>query len=94
MSIATFSGSVSAQEALGQIVTIIVTKPDGTTEELTTTTLADGTFSTAKEYTEPGNYSAVFHIDAGATYAAADSAPVPFTIPLQPRSITGTVTVA
>ena len=88
-----FSGSVSAA-TVGEIVTITVTKPDGTTETLTATTLADGTFSTTKEYSTPGTYSANFHIDANAIYTAADTGPIPFTVPLQPRTITASVTIA
>ena len=93
VSTVTFSGSVSAQAVPGETVTITVTKPDGT-ETLTATTQADGTFSTTKEYTVPGNYTAVFHIDADAIYLAADAGPIPFVIPLQPRTLTVSVTVA
>ena len=89
----TFSGVVSAQAESGETVTITITKPDGTTEQLTALTQVDGTFSTTKDY-PAGDYSALFHIDADGTYMAADIGPIPFTVPLQPRTITASVTFA
>lgn len=89
-----FTGSVSAQASAGETVKISVTKPDGTTEVLTATTLADGSFSTSKDYAVAGNYSAVAHVDADATYMSVDSAKVTFTVTLQSRSISLNVSVA
>lgn len=84
------SGSVSAQAAPGETVTITITKPDLTKVTQTAATLADRTF--ASTFTGPaGNYSVVFSIAADADYQAATSASVPFTIGLLPRTITGIV---
>ena len=88
MATVTFSGTVSAQAASGEAVTITVTKPGNTTETLTATTLADKTFSTTKDYLIAGSYITMFHIDADATYSAADAGPVSFTITLQTRMLT------
>ena len=89
----TFSGSVSAEAAAGETVTITVTKPDGTTDTLTTTTDTNGNFTLTKTY-PAGNYSAVFSVAADALYQAASTAAIPFTVPLDPRTITGNVTAA
>ena len=91
MTTVTFSGNNSAQVGPGETVTITVTKPDNTPETLTTTTTDTGTYTISKDYTVPRNYSAKAHQDADAQYSAWDSGPVPFVIPLQPR--TGTLTV-
>ena len=56
MTTVTFNGAVTAQVAAGEIVTITVTKPDATTDTLTAETLADKTFSVAKDYL-PGDYT-------------------------------------
>ena len=88
-----FSGSVSAQVTTGEIVTITITAPDSTTETLEATTLADTTFSVSKNITIPGDYSAMFHIDADAQFTAANVGPIPFTIGLQLRTLTVKVTV-
>ena len=82
-----FSGSVSAQVASGEIVTLTVTKPDSTKDIWTTSTLADKTYTLTKPY-PAGNYSVVVHVDADAEYKAADSASVPFTVALVNRTIT------
>ena len=92
MSQVTFTGSVSHQEKV-QTVTITVMLPDNTTETLTTTTLADKTFSTSKQY-PPGNYSAFAHVDENGLYLAADSPTVPFTVGKLARTITLNVNVA
>lgn len=85
-----FSGSVSAQAAAGEIVTIAVTLPGGGIEKVTALTLEDKTFST--EYTNvPGNYTAKARVEADALYEAAESDMVPFTIGKEPRTITLTV---
>lgn len=88
-----FAGSVSAEVAAGETVTLIVTKPDGTTETLTTTTLVDGSYELTKTYAVAGQYSFVAHVDADAEFDKADSQPAPFTINLAPRTITATATV-
>jgi len=85
-----FNGSVSAQVASGETVTLTVTKPDSTKDSWTTTTLADKTFTLTKPY-PAGNYSLVVHIDKDAEYTAADSTSVPFTVALVNRTITVTV---
>lgn len=85
----TATGTVSAQAAAGETVTVTITKPDGTKVTQTATTSATGGFTLT--YTDnPGNYSSVFHIDADAGYVAADSSAIPFTIPLGARTITAT----
>ena len=89
---ATFTGTVSAQIAEGETVTITVTLPNASTETLTALTLADKTFTTSKEY-GAGDYSAIEHIDADAEYLATDSPAVPFTIGKQPRTITLNINV-
>lgn len=86
-----FSGAQTAQAADGETVTITVTKPDGTTEILTATTLADKTYSTTTQYTVPGQYSGKAHGNADAQYSAWDSTVVPFTVSLLAR--TGTLVV-
>jgi len=86
-----FSGTVSAQEAAGEAVTITVTLPGGGTEKVSTPTLADKTFSI--EYTNaPGDYTAKAKIEADSLYEAAESKVVPFVIGKEPRTITLLVT--
>jgi hypothetical protein len=89
----TFAGSVSAQQNVGETVSITVTKPDSTTEVLTALTLADKTYSVTKTYTIAGNYSAKAHVAADAIYAAADSSSVAFVINLTTRTVTLTINV-
>lgn len=90
----TFTGIVSAQAALGETVTVTVTKPDATTEPLITTTLTDRTYSVTKQYMVAGAYKAKAHIDADAIYLAADSTEVSFTVTLTARALTLNVTLA
>lgn len=92
MTTATLYGSVSSQA--GETVTITVTKPDNTTEALTTTVLADKTFSITKVYTDAGDYKAKAHMDESANYFAWDSNEVQFTVPKTTRTGTLNVTVA
>lgn len=92
MTTVTFNGAVTAQMADGEIVTITVTKPDTTTDDLTTKTLADKTFSATKDYL-PGDYTVTVHIDADAQYSAANSSAVAFNVSLIARSITVSVVV-
>jgi hypothetical protein len=84
----TFSGSVSAQAAAGETVTITVTKPDGTKDVFTTTTQADLTFTVTRSYPAGIGYKAVAHIDEDAEYLAADSPEVTFDVAKAPRTIT------
>lgn len=91
--VVTFQGSVSAQEKEGEVVTVIVTKPDGTTATVTTPTKADLTFGPVDYKDLPGDYRAKARIEADALYQAAESDELPFTIPKQPRTISLTVTL-
>jgi len=86
----TFKGSVSKQAAAGELVTITVTRPDTTTEEILVMTNEDLTFSVEYENIA-GDYSAKARIEADALYQAAESAEVPFSIGKEPRTITLTV---
>jgi len=88
----TFNGSQSAQAAAGETVTIVVTKPDGTTDTFTATTQADGTYSASTTYAVAGSYSAVAAGPADAQFTSWQSLPSPFTLTLQAR--TGTLTAA
>ena len=82
-----FSGKVSAQEALGETVTITVTLPDLTTDVLTAVTDVDGNYTVTKGYTEGGDYTAVASVAASKKYLAATSAVASFTILLE-REVT------
>ena len=85
------SGSVSKQATAGEVVTITVTLPDQSTEQVTANTLGDKSFSA--EYTNiPGNYKAKARIEADALYQAAESSEVSFAIGKEPRTITLIVT--
>lgn len=79
-----FAGTISAQAQAGETVTITITKPDTTTEILTTQTLADMTYAVSKTYVEAGDYKAKAHGDKVETsnieYSAWDSVEVPFTV--------------
>lgn len=86
------SGSVQFQSASGELVTLTVTKPDGTKDTWTTTTLADKTYTLTKPYAA-GNYSVIAHVDADADYQPATSNPFAFTVNLLARTITVTVNV-
>ena len=87
----TFTGSVSAQEKEGEIVTITVTKPDNTTDTVITPTKADLTFGPVDYENVVGDYKAKARIEADALYQAAESPEVPFSIGKEPRTITLTV---
>jgi hypothetical protein len=88
----TFSGKVSAQSEPEETITITVTKPDGEKDVFTTTTDADGAFTTTRDYPAGKGYSVVFHVDADADYTAADSEVISFDVEPTPRTITGSVT--
>jgi hypothetical protein len=90
----TFSGTISAQAAVGETVTIIVTKPDGTKDTWTTPTNAVGAYSITETYTVAGSYSAVASVAADTEYAAATSPPVTFSITLTNRTVTINVTLS
>jgi hypothetical protein len=85
----TFIGVLSKQDA-PEVVTITVTNSGGTSTILTATTAADGSF-TATDTLVPGAYTAVADVAATAVYQAAQSDVVPFTIGLEARTITLTV---
>jgi hypothetical protein len=87
----TFTGSVSAQEKEGEVVTITVTKPDNTTDTVTTPTKADLTFGPVDYENVVGDYKAKARIEADALYQAAESVEVPFSIGKEPRTIILTV---
>jgi hypothetical protein len=87
----TFTGSVSAQEKEGEVVTITIIKPDNTTDTVTTTTKADLTFGPVDYENVPGDYKAKARIEEDALYQAAESEQVSFSIGKEPRTITLTV---
>lgn len=82
----TFKGSVSAQAAADELITITVTRPDTTTEEILVVTNEDLTFSVEYENVA-GDYSAKARIEADALYQAAESPEVSFSIGKEPRQI-------
>ena len=85
-----FNGSLTNQEAEGQTITISITLPDTSIVTLSTVTQTDKTFSI--NYTGiAGDYSAKASIQPDTVYTGAESASVPFTIGLIPRTITLTV---
>jgi hypothetical protein len=86
----TFKGTVGAQANSGEQVTIMVTLPDGSTEQVVCQTKPDATFM--QTYTNiPGAYKAMASIGEDDLYQAAQSAEVPFTIGKEPRTITLTI---
>ena len=93
MATVTFNGTVSAQAAPGETVTIVVTKPDGSTDTFTATTVADGTYTASTTYAAAGSYSAVASGAADAKYTSWTSTPQAFTITQELIARTGTLTV-
>jgi hypothetical protein len=94
MAIVTITGLVSAQVAAGEVVTVVITNPDGTIQApITGLTAGDGSYSVTTAIDVAGDYTETTTIDVDAKYAAASSGPVPFTIPLIARTITSVVTV-
>jgi len=85
-----FSGSVSAQVKEGEIVTIEITRPDGTIKQVTTTTNEDLTFNTDYSDEVGKGYKAKARIEEDALYTAAESEEVVFDIKAT-RTITLTV---
>ena len=89
------AGSVSAEAAAGEIVTITITRPDNTVDTVIASTVADATTPTQGNfsvvYTPPmvGTYTAQGDIPADGTYAEALSAPVQFVVtsPLLSRTL-------
>ena len=92
MTTKTFSGKISAQTSTGETVTITVSKPDASKDTLTAATDAQGNYTTTKDYTVAGNYSAVASIPVDPTYTQATSPTVNFTIALITRTLTLNVT--
>lgn len=87
------SGSVTKQSAAGELVTIVITKPDTTKVTVTANTLADLTYKAT--FAGPaGAYSLIASVAADGTYAAAASPSTPFTIALEARAITVNVAPA
>jgi hypothetical protein len=86
----TFNGSVSAQAALGEIVSVSVTKPDGTKDVFNATTDANKAFTVSKDYVA-GNYSVIVSVPADTIYKAATSGSVSFNVGLVDRTIQVTV---
>ncbi len=97
-------GSVSAEAAAGETVTLTLTQPDSTTQTTTLATTADATVPTQGDFsgaaftvTQDGNYSLVASVAQVGGFSAATSTPFTFTVTgiTTPRTITvGTVTVA
>ncbi len=87
MGTVTCSGVVSVQDEEGEIVTVTVTKPDNTTEQVSTITDAEGAYSVDFDG-EPGDYSAKARVEADMLYEAAESSSVSFSIGKMPRTIT------
>jgi len=88
----TFVGTISAQEKEAEVVTVTVTKPDGTTESLTTPSKADLSYGPLDYSNIAGDYKAKARIEADALYQPAESIEVAFSIGKMPRTITLTVT--
>lgn len=88
-----FDGAIQFQAVTGETVTVTVTRPDNTTETVTTQTLADKTWAVTKDYIVAGNYKAKAHINADGTYDAWDSVEKTFTIALTTRTGTFNVTL-
>lgn len=86
----TLSGVVSAQAALGETVTVAITKPDSSIDTVTGITDASGNYTITYQATSNGGYSAVATIAADASFTAATSATATFTVSglLQSRTIT------
>jgi len=91
-----FTGAVSAQSAAGETVTITITRvADNNVASLQAGTADDGSYTST--YTDqPGDYSAVAHIDKDDKFTAADSDAFLFTLAtgLTTRTITLTGTAA
>ena len=84
----TFTGAVSKQAQEGEAVTITVTKPDSSQEQVTANTAADGSFSATYSAPAGAGYKAVASIAEDALYQAATSPVVSFDIGKDPRTIT------
>lgn len=83
----TFAGTLSAQAAAGETVTVTVTKPDGTKDTWTAVTNSTGAYSVTEVYMIAGAYSATASVAADADYAAATSPAVPFNISAANRTV-------
>lgn len=89
---ANFHGTVLGQA--NEVVTITVTHPDGTKQTLTTTILADNTFTRTEPYTIAGTYKAQAHVDASPSFTAWDSTVETFIVSLTLRTGTFGVTLS
>ena len=93
----TFTGQVSAQAQNGEVVTVTITLPDGTTAQVSAFTQIDLSYTVEYSAPMPGNYTAKARIAKDTRYQAAESNEVPFEIPngeeLLPRTITLNVVV-
>lgn len=89
---ANFHGTVDGQA--GEAVAINVTFPDGTTQTLNTTILADNTFTITEPYTIAGTYRARAHVDASPSFTAWDSVERTFVVTLATRTGTFDVTLS
>lgn len=90
-----FTGDVSNQEASGELVTLTVSKPDGSEDTFTTTTDQNKAFiPVTRQYQDVGAYVVVPSIGADAKYKAAVGQSVLFTILAELLDRTITVSVA
>jgi hypothetical protein len=84
----TFTGKASAQAAAGEQVTVKVTLPDLSTQNLVATTDAQGNYSTTKDYAPGAGYKGEATIPEDAQYLSATSPVVTFTVGKAARTIT------
>ncbi len=83
----TVKESASGKAISGKAVTMVITKPDSTTETLSAVTDADGSFS-ATYNAAPGNYTAKASTAEDAVYLAGTSLSVPFSAGKIPVTVT------
>lgn len=87
-----FSGAISDQAGI-QEGTLEVTKPDGSKESISVSTLADKSWATTKIYSIAGNYSATIKFPADSQFMACEATKA-FSIMLSARLVTINVEVA
>jgi len=87
------NGSVSEQAQAGEPITVTFKRPDGTTENLTTTTKTDKSFTLEKVYGTSGVYTFTVIANKTSDYDVATFGPINFTITLATRTVTATVQV-
>lgn len=90
----TFTGTVSAQALAGETVTLKVSQAGTVIDTLTALTLADKSYSTTPKQYNVGDYTVQAHVDADASYLAADSTIVSFTVGKSSRTITVVASIA